>query len=260
MVKSLQYRKRSILKEMIDQVQWRQKDLILFSKGHSLGALLQDLDAYAALGPANMSILGLTQRLGRLMALDVELQMWSRQLINDSPSPLYWRSNPKGKDEDGFSFANLQLAHLMLDYWALRLILSVTVATLCLQIPVPKPHTRDECESSASSHSEPDEMPVQAIEVAHIIQQAKEEHGFPSQMELAIDIMESLPYCMNAENGISSSQKCLFSARVAMFLLQRYPPAKSAVYQGRYNALSINKGLSFARDVGSTLQRWEKSV
>jgi len=81
MVKSLQYRKRSILKEMIDQVQWRQKDLILFSKGHSLGALLQDLDAYAALGPANMSILGLTQRLGRLMALDVELQMWSRQLI-----------------------------------------------------------------------------------------------------------------------------------------------------------------------------------
>ena len=261
MVKCLQYRKKSILKDMIDQIEWRQRDLILFSKGHNLGALLQDLDAYAVSGPANISILGLTQRLGRLLALDVELQIWYRQLLKESPSPLCWRSQIGGEDQGGFSFVNLQLAHLMLDYWALRLILSVTVATLCHQIPVKEPLMKNGSQSPASSsHSDPDEMPVQANDVVNIIQQAKAEHGATRQVDLAVTIMESLPYCMDVENGISSSQKCLFSARVALFLLQRHPSEKLAAYEALYMDLAVNKGLSFARGVGSTLQRWEKQV
>lgn len=136
MVKCLQYRKKSILKDLIDQIEWRQRDLILFSKGHTLGALLQDIDTYAASGPPNINILAFAQRLGRLLSLDVELQIWYRQLLKESPSPMYWLVKVDGEAQGGFSFASLQLAHLMLDYWALRLILSVTIAILCHQIPV----------------------------------------------------------------------------------------------------------------------------
>jgi hypothetical protein len=261
MVKCLQYRKRSVLKDMIDQIEWRQRDLILFSKGHTLGALLEDLDTYVASGPVNISILGLTQRLGQLLALDVELQIWYRQLLKESPSPLCWRTHVEGEDQSGFSFVNLQLAHLMLDYWALRIILSVTVATLCRQIPVKEPPMKNGSQSPASSpHSEPDEFSVQASDVSNFILQAKAEHGGARQLELAVTIMESLPYCMDVENGISSSQKCLFSARVALFLLQRHPSEKLASYEALYMDLAVNKGLSFARGIGSTLQRWEKQV
>jgi hypothetical protein len=246
---------------MVDQIEWRQPDLILFSKGHALGALLQNLDEYAASGPANIDILGLTQRLGQLLTLDVELQIWYRQLLKVSPSPLYWRARRRPQGLGAFSFANLQLAHLLLDYWALRLILSVTVATLCRQIPIEESPVKNGSQSPTnSSHSDPDEIPVQARDVAHFILQAKAEHNTDGQLELADTIYESLPYCMDVENGISSSQKCLFSARVALFLLQRHPSEKSALYEELYNDLAVNKGLSWASGVGKTLQRWEKQV
>jgi hypothetical protein len=257
MVKCLQYRKKSILKEMIDKIEWRQRDLVLFSKGHTLGALLQDLDVYAASGPGNISILGLTQRLGRLLALDVELQIWYRQLLQESPSPLYWPTTGDGQE---LSFANLQLAHLMLDYWALRLILSVTIATLCQKIPIPDPPVKNERQSPVSAHSELDEIPVQNRDVVSFVQQAKAEHNRSRHMKLASNIMESLPFCMDAENGLSSSQKCLFAARVAMFFLEHYPPKKFASYQASYVGLSANKGLNWAKGVRSTLQRWDNKV
>ena len=265
MVKCLQYRKKSILKDMIDQIEWRQRDLILFSKGHTLGALLQDLDAYAASGPGKISIVGLTQRLGRLLALDIGLQMWYRQLLQDTPSPLYWPTMSDGQDSDRLSFTSLQLAHLMLDYWALRLIVSVTIATLCQQMPVPDRLVKNDSQRSPtdlphSSHSGRDEIPVQQRDVVSTIKQAKAEYNGVQQMGLAVSIMESLPFCMNAENGISSSQKCLFGARVAMFLLERHPPQRFPIYQGLYNDLSANKGFSFAKSVGSTLKQWEGAV
>ncbi|KAG0651556.1 Aspercryptin biosynthesis cluster-specific transcription regulator atnN [Hyphodiscus hymeniophilus] len=263
MVKCIQYRKKSLLKDMIDQIEWRQRDMILFSKGHTLGALLQDLDLYAASGPANINIFGLSQLLGRLLALDVELQIWYRQLLEESPSSLYWPTMSEEEEEDSgaISFATLEIAHLMLDYWALRLILSVTIATLCAQIPLPDYPAKNGSQSPAdSTQSDRDEVPVQHGDVVSFIQQAKAEHSGHRQLELAINIMESLPFCMDTENGISSSQKCLFGARVAMYLLERYPPARFSTYQALYNGLSSNKGLGFAKSVGSTLQRWEKQV
>ena len=171
MVKCLQYRKKSILKDMIDKIQWRQRDLKLFSKGHKLGALLQDLDEYAKLGPSNISLPGLTQRLGRLLELDVELEIWYRQLLKESPSPFYWRIKTPRQELGSFLFANLQLAHLMLDFWALRLILSVTVATLCHQMRIGAPPSPTD-----SSHSGDDEIPVQIRDIVNLVQQAIAEH------------------------------------------------------------------------------------
>jgi hypothetical protein len=263
MVKCLQYRRKSILKDMLDQIQWRQCDLILYTKGHTLGALLQDLDAYAASGPSNINILGLTQHLRRLLALDIELQTWYRQFLQDSPSPVYWPTTPEGQDPGAFSFASLQLAHLVLDYWALRLILSATVTMICAQIPIGSPPVRHENGSQSpatSAHSGSDEFPEQARDIANFIQQVKAEHNGARQMELATNIMESLPFCIDAKHGISSSQKCIFGAKVAFYLLQRRPPAKFAEYEALYNALSVNKGLSFAKNVEQTLQRWEGTV
>jgi hypothetical protein len=262
MVKCIQYRKKSILKDMIDQIEWRQNDLILFSKGHALGALLQDLDAYAASGPASIDLLGSSQRLGRLLALDVELQIWYRQLLRESPSPLYWQTKSGGEAQSGLSFASLQLAHLMLDYWALRLILSVTVATLCHQLSMADPLLRSSSQSPRNDlNNDADEIPIQARDIVNFVRQSRMEHSGARHLELAINIMESLPFCMDAGNGISSAQKCLFSARVSLFLLQRHPSLENlASYEALYEELAINTGLNFATGVGKTLGRWEKRV
>jgi len=261
MVKSIQYRKKSILKDMIDKIEWRQRDMLLYSKGHTLGALLQNLDLYVLSGPENISILGLTQRLGTFLALDVELQIWYWQLLQEFPSPLYWPTTSEGNDTAAFSFRSLQLAHLMLDYWALGLIVSVTIATLCQQIPHQERPVENGSRSPANSaRSEADESSDESRDVLSFVHRAKVDHNGARHMELALRIMESVPFCMDTEHGLSSSQKCLFGARVAMFLLERHPPKKFATYQAIYNALSINKGLNFAKGIGSTLQRWETKV
>jgi hypothetical protein len=246
---------------MIDKVQWQQRDLILWSKGHAIGALLQDLDEYAAVRPEHHSPLGLTQHLRTALAIDAELQIWYQQLLQESPSPLYWPTTGNGQDEGGFSFVNLQLAHLLLDFWALRLIVSVTVTALSHQIPLPTLKL-DWQSPAGSTDSDSEEMPSHARDVVTFIHQARAEYNACQQMELATNIMESLPFCMKDENGISSSQKCLFGARVALILLKRRQSEKLATYEALYDSLSADKGFSWAKGVESTesIRTWEKKI
>lgn len=50
MIKSIQFRKKSRLLDLIDQIEWWDAQGMLFAKGHVLGGLLQDLDIYKKCG------------------------------------------------------------------------------------------------------------------------------------------------------------------------------------------------------------------
>jgi len=237
MVKSVQYRKKSRLKDLIDKIQWWDTQGILFAMGHTLGALMEDLDIYKNSG--EHSIPASAMYLKRCTSLDADFEGWYDELLENSPCPIHWAPHYEehGKEDD-LVFANLDLAHLMLDYWALRLILTTTIDIICSQIPKEIPPS-----------------------ILTMVESLKAEHGKAKQLEYATNIVSSLPYCMRAEYGLSSSQKCLFSGRVALYALRRYPSEKLPEYEQTYLDLTAKKGLRFARDIDKKeMTKWTAHI
>ncbi|KAH8601141.1 hypothetical protein B0O99DRAFT_249659 [Bisporella sp. PMI_857] len=220
MIKSLQYRKTSRLKNLVDKAEWWDMQGLLFAKGHSLGALLEDLDKYK--NSTDHSLSASAAYLKRCYAMDLDFASWYNNLAEESPSPILWRSG----DEPQIQFANINLALVMLDYWALRLILTTTIDLICGQVPKEVPSS-----------------------VADFVAQLKAVHGSERQVELATNIMDSMPFCMKDEHGVSSSQKCLFSGRVALFALRRHSSEKLSDYEKTFSDLQSKKGLRFAQDI-----------
>jgi len=94
MVKSVQYRKTSRLKDLIDKIQWWDTQGILFAKGHTLGALMGDLDFYKNSG--EHSIPASAMYLKRCVSLDAEFERWYDELMENSPCPIHCKpwANP----------------------------------------------------------------------------------------------------------------------------------------------------------------------
>jgi hypothetical protein len=223
MVKSLQYRKASLLIDLVGKIQWWDMQGQLFAKGHTLGALFEEIDRYRNSGRVNVAIA--TQYIKRCCKLDSEFETWSRQLLEVSPSPMYWKFEPPGM-EPAILFTSLYHAHLMLDFWALRIALSTTIYVICSQAPKDIP-----------------------VSMRNFIEHLKIEHGSSRQIELATSIMLSLQYCMKEEYGVASSQKCLFSGRVALYTLRCYPSEQLASYEAKFLDLTLKKGLRYAQDI-----------
>lgn len=165
------------------------------------------------------------------MALDASFEAWHEELLEDSPCPIHWtphHQDARNQTTD-LEFANLELAHLMIDYWALRLALTTTIDIICHQVP--------------------SELPPA---IKGMIEHLRAAHGKERQMEFATNIMSALPYCMKPEYGVSSSQKCLFSGRVALFALRRWlgnGDERLGHYEEVYLDLTAKKGLKFAKDM-----------
>lgn len=231
MVKSIQYRKTSPLKRLVDKVQWWDMQGELFAKGHTLAAVLEDLDQYQNSSEVNMA--AAAQYLQRCWKLDADFQNWQRQLRTASPAPMYWKSELPG-NETSIVFASLYHAHAMLDFWALQLVLSTTIDIICSQAPK--------------------EIP---IPMRDFIDRLMVAHGRLRQNDLATSIMLSLTYCMSDEYGLASSQKCLFSGRVALFSLRRHSSPHIASYEAKFLELTLKKGLRYAQDISKDMSsRW----
>ena len=220
MVKSIQYRKTSRLKDLVDKTVWWDNQGMLFAKGHTLGALLHDLDQYKESGQQDLQ--AAATYLKRCAALDLDFNKWYSELIADSSSPMYWNSG----EEPDIIFQDINSALILIDYWALQLILSTTIDIICSQVPANIPPA-----------------------IQGFVDQLKTTHGKEHQLMLASNIMLSMPFCMQDENGVSSSQKCLFSGRVALFCLRRYQSDQLDMYEQRFLDLQVKKGLQFAQDI-----------
>ena len=232
MVKSIQYRKTSRLKDLIDRTEWWDMQGLLFAKGHSVGSLLEDLDKYK--NSRQHSLAASASYLKRCAVMDVDFDAWYSKLVEESPSPLFWSSG----DDVEISFPEINLALIMLDYWALRLVLSTTVDIITSQVPKEIPPS-----------------------VAGFVNHLRAAHNATKQVELASNIMLSIPFCMKDENGVSSSQKCLFSGRVALFALRRHPSEKLAKYEKTFLDLQVKKGLKFAKDIDKKeMTHWEAHI
>ena len=261
MVQSLQYRKASAIKGLLDRMNlWNipeQNECALYVHGLTMGALLEDLDRCTDSDLLDFSTS--SEFLGKLFSLDAKLERWYQKLVKLSPSPMFWHVKSESKNEPRLSFANLRLAHVITEYWALRLILSFTVDSICTEVARSNWLEQDSSLGDLACAFDKIESPMPVHNAVRFMECAKEKYGSGRFLDLSTKIMGSMTYCMSEENGLCSAQNCLFAGRVALFILRRYPSDHLPSCETLFTDLEVEKGFLFAQDIAKGLDRWDAS-
>lgn len=195
-------------------------------KGFALAALLQDFDK-ANLTSADSSILTLSHCLQRGVDMDADLEKWYEEFLIRSPSPSYWPLAPSqytraqreitGSGPRGLpllSYPNLVVASITVTFWALKLILSDEIATIC--------HIILSTDCKACAHSSATD-PAASLALVSMAQRAEDQHNEGKRRNIATNIIRSMPYCLNHTMGLLGPEKAFFALRTALATLQRHP-------------------------------------
>ncbi|MCJ1283420.1 hypothetical protein MMC26_002749 [Xylographa opegraphella] len=228
----------------------------LCDKGFALAALLEEIDMSRRPNNNVAPAEELVRFLSRFLEIDNELESWYQELLEDSPSPLYWirpgdartlRDDPNSSttqtNDTAFEFASLQLAHVTMNYWAIRIILSSAVAGICNNVPQGIFDARDgpdynmKAADGSQSSSYSSKKFIGAMASKYCIDQ---------RIELASSIVLSMPYCMDEKMGLFGSQKTLFPLGTTLSVLETLPGEDSARCRKLYQQLTTKKGLRFA--------------
>ncbi len=256
MIQSIQYRKSTFLasREWLS-LPWSEtgKDIYqqLVDKGFALAAMLERIDN-AGLTKESINISMLSQILGGLSGLDEELNLWYHDILNESPSAPYWHAqsishswHPREAAESctfpPFAFRTPKLASTIVKYWGLRIILSNTIALACEHILSMNPQIPETSSSSTS--------PQTIQDLCSMSLRLLETHAGSYRLELATNIVRSMPYCLDDKMGLMSAQKSLFAMRAALFALQGHPGEELKWCQAIYQELDSKKGLRYAREI-----------
>lgn len=257
MIQCIQYRKSTFLGDP----EWltlpwgeKGKDIYqqLYDKGFLLAALLEKVDG-AGLTKKNVNINVVFDFLRRLSDLDQELNMWFQDLLQMFSSPLYWHAQATSHSRDAaeavqpctlpsFTFCSLLIANTIITYWGLRLVLSNTIALTCQHV------------LSMTTQLPAQSLPSGSRREVHDLRtmslQLLEAYTGVNRLELATNIVRSMPYCLNDNMGLIGAQRSIFAMRIALFVLQRHPGEELKRCQAMYLELNTRKGLNYAREIG----------
>ena len=260
MIQCIQYRKSTFL----GNPEWltlpwgkKGKDIYqqLYDKGFLLGALLEDIDN-AGFTKDNNTVSVVSGFLGRLSSLDEDLNLWFRDLLQESPSPLYWQiestSSSKHLKENiqprsSFAFHNLRSANIVVKYWGLRIILSSTIALTCQRVL--------SMTTQLPAHPTSSTLPPILQDLHNMSHHLLKANSGLKIFEFATNIVRSMPYCLNENMGLIGAQKSLFPMRIALFVLQRHPGEDLKWCQAMYQELNSGKGIRYAREIGKH-EKW----
>lgn len=254
MIQCMQYRKSSFLgNPQWLTVPWSEtsKDIYqqLYDKGFALAAILEAIDN-ARFTNENTSLSILSEHLERLFGMDEELNLWYHEILRESPSPLYstphdWHLNEAVEPPmlPHFIFPTLRLANIMVKYWALKLILDSTTAHACQHVLTM--NTQVPAQPSFTFTPQPTQN-LQARSLRFV-----KTHTSAYRLELATNIIRSMPYCLDDNMGLMGAQKSLFALRTALFVLKRHPDEEEKLKwcQVMYRELEGKKGLRYAREI-----------
>lgn len=251
MIECIQYRKSTFLGNLEWlTLPWSEtgKDVYqqLYDRGFALAALLEVIDN-ARLTNENTDILTVSEYLGRLSELDEQLDLWYCETLKESPSPIYrhtqstspaWHLKEAAEFRTllPFTFHTIRLANIIVTYWRLKLILSNTIALVCQHVLSSNVQMLSQSLSSTSpqTNQELETMSLYLLET----------HTSTHRLELATNIIRSMPYCLNDNTGLMGAQKSLFA-------LHRYPGEELKWCQTMYQELDSKKGLRYAREIAN---------
>lgn len=211
----------------------------IYDKGLVLASLLEEIDN-ANLSSASDSTL--FYFLQRCLGMDTDLDIWYEEFVIRTPSSSYWPtptiirsdspSSPPGpKGQPRLSFANLSIASTTTTFWALKIIISNTIATACSTILSctsrrPSVVTLDTVETSSADpddvteNSDPSSSPD---EITAKAQRLSNQYNFAQRKDFATLIVRSMPYCLNFNMGLLGPQRAFFALRTALGMLRSNP-------------------------------------
>ena len=255
MIQSIQHRKSSFLvSEEWKSIPWAETPKDVYQKlvdlGLALAVLLEEIDNADLLSP-NANIPSLVTFLQRLTRMDGDMDMWYQEFVENNQKPIYWLAQAKTTSSSStrwhlgdpsapskspaFEFRSLRLACFTTTYWALRTILSNTVAITCGAL--------------LSADSLPQTGSWTSNDLRRNAHQLLGKHGSAARLELAINIMRSMPYTLDDSMGLLGAQKSLFALRTALFSLRRHPGEELRWCHTMYQQISSKKGLRYAKEI-----------
>lgn len=226
-----------------------QKDIFqkLYDHGFALAALLEEIDN-ADLANEDASTEMIQKYLRRCSAMDAKINLWFKELVRSSDSPVYWLTPLNDSIELGpadgyrasicnhnrpFSFPDLKTANVVIMHWALKLAISSTIAIIC-----------------STALSTPT-FPLQTTARQMLVQ-----HGEIGRLENATNIMRSMPYCLHDSMGLLGAQQSLFALRAALLSLRRSQIEELTLCARMYRELYEKKGLRYAKQVADMGPKW----
>lgn len=211
----------------------------VYDKGLILASLLEETDN-ADLSSASDSTL--FYFLQRCLGMDTDLDIWYEEFVIRTPSSSYWPtpeitrseppSSPRGpKGKPRLSFSNLANASTTVTFWALKIIISNTIATACSTIlastsrrqSVASFHTVDTISSGSDEVIEKPDPASSLDEVTAKAQRLSKQYDFAQRKDLATFIVRSMPYCLNFNMGLLGPQRAFFPLRTALGILRSNP-------------------------------------
>ena len=222
----------------------------LYDLGFALAALLEEIDC------ANLADDDCTEviqkYLRRCSALDARFNLWYQELVRGSDGPVYWLTPANDSVQLGpadehcpsmfnidrpFYFPDLNTATVVILYWALKLVISITIAKICSVV------------FSILTCTVP--TPLKATAKFLLTQ-----YGDEGRLENVTNIMRSMPYCWHDRMGLLGPHRSLFALRTALLALRRSQVEEFKLCLEMYRELYEKKGLAYAKQLLNIGPEW----
>ena len=233
---------------------WNSLRPSIYDKGLVLASLLEEIDN------ANLSSVNHLSQfyfLQRCLGMDTGLDIWYEEFIIRTPSSSYWptptviRSDscggtPGPKGLPRLSFTNLSIASTTVTFWALKIIISNTIASVCSTIVVST--SRDKSvvslgneETRSTGLEEITDVPDPASSPDEVVAKAQRilsQYSFAQRKDLATLVVRSMPYCLHFNMGLLGPQRAFFALRTALSVLESNPSPEQTWVKSKHKKLA----------------------
>lgn len=234
----------------------------LYDIGEELAVLLAKADGARSTKTDHASTADRSNLLQDCTLLEDKLDAWFEQFSADVPAPHYWAEfsrlqNPVDYEEDrklfpvSFHFPNIVLARVLLDYWAIAILLYGTSMIVFGSL------------AGQSKPPGPAHAPMDKHAQANILQPRSPRISLPRAIQnpnliksMADNICQSIEYCLAEDMGTLGSQWALFGLRVAMQTYLYTPDLeKHRWLKAIHDQISAEKGVKFSSTLAA--YQWE---
>ena len=212
---------------------------LVYDKGLALASLLEEIDKAKLLSANNSTRFYFLQR---CLGMDTDLDIWYEEFTIRTPSSSYWptptiirsdapssSSGPKGLPR--LSFTNLSIASTTVTFWALKIMISNTIATACSTIllsdsrrqSVASVNTVETISTGPDDVTDNSDPASGCDEINAKAQRLLNQYNFAQRKGFATLIVRSMPYCLNFNMGLLGPQRAFFALRTALGMLRSNP-------------------------------------